>query len=350
MSAPLVLRLFANCVPVRGARRSVICDLQRHMLFAIPNVLYEIVTLHRDLTFEQLCVTYGQTSAPELEEYVDFLIDKQLAFWTCHPERFPELDLDFRSPGEVDVAMIDVDGQSTHDYERLVDELDGLTCKFLQIRCYAGVDDIDIERILKATCTSRLRGVDLTLRYSEELTDGRLETWCGVYPRLAAVLIHGAPHGRSLMLPHGVPLRFITRLIQDASACGFVHPGYFAIGMPTFMEAQRFNTCLNRKIAVDRQGLTCNCPAMTTRYGNTADVALRDVVSGADFREVWNLRKDDVEVCRDCEFRYVCVDCRAHLQDSTNPRSKPRHCSYDPYTASWGADRTVPARPHGSPV
>jgi len=42
-------------------------------------------------------------------------------------------------------------------------------------------------------------------------------------------------------------------------------------------------------------------------------------------------------VCKDCEFRYVCTDCRAYRADAEDLYSKRARCSYDPYTATWGA-------------
>jgi len=51
--------------------------------------------------------------------------------------------------------------------------------------------------------------------------------------------------------------------------------------------------------------------------------------------QIGSITKDQVAVCRDCEFRYVCTDCRAYTQDADDPYSKPAKCTYDPYTATW---------------
>ncbi|HEY4572343.1 MAG TPA: hypothetical protein VIJ26_00200 [Thermoanaerobaculia bacterium] len=39
-----VFQLFACCLPVKGARRSLLCDVQRQAFQFIPNGLYEILT------------------------------------------------------------------------------------------------------------------------------------------------------------------------------------------------------------------------------------------------------------------------------------------------------------------
>lgn len=62
---------------------------------------------------------------------------------------------------------------------------------------------------------------------------------------------------------------------------------------------------------------------------------IKDVVRRPDFRFLWGLHKDLIDVCKDCQFRYVCTDCRVLLDDVGNVFSKPRACGYDPYTDEW---------------
>lgn len=39
-----------------------------------------------------------------------------------------------------------------------------------------------------------------------------------------------------------------------------------------------------------------------------------------------------------CEFRYICIDCRAYLVAPENIYSKPQKCGYDPFTNKWKWD------------
>ena len=62
---------------------------------------------------------------------------------------------------------------------------------------------------------------------------------------------------------------------------------------------------------------------------------LLKIIKTNDFRKFWTVKKDDVDVCKDCEFRYICLDCRAYLSDPNNIYSKPQKCNYDPYNNIW---------------
>ena len=117
-----------------------------------------------------------------------------------------------------------------------------------------------------------------------------------------------------------------------------MHAANFVVNMEHFSEAQDHNTCLNRKISIDAHGTIRNCPAFSISYGNVRSVRLAEAVGLKTFQDPWKIRKDDIKICRSCEFRYICTDCRAFLSDSSDVLSKPATCSYDPSSAAWSDD------------
>jgi len=52
-------------------------------------------------------------------------------------------------------------------------------------------------------------------------------------------------------------------------------------------------------------------------------------------KKYWNITKDQIDICKDCEFRHICTDCRAYIEDPKNIYSKPLKCGYNPYTNDW---------------
>jgi SPASM domain peptide maturase of grasp-with-spasm system len=195
--------------------------------------------------------------------------------------------------------------------------------------------------VLRHSERSRLETIELLLCHSSETTDEALLALCGANPRINRVTIHSAPSDAR----PSAGIVFRTEPVASSDHCGYVDPGYFAVSVAMFTESQACNTCLNRKVAVDAEGNIRNCPAMPHSYGNVGQIALRDATAREDFRSWWSIRKDDVEVCRDCEFRHVCTDCRALRTDPSNPLSKPLHCRYDPYTARWSEPISRDAHP-----
>ena len=49
---------------------------------------------------------------------------------------------------------------------------------------------------------------------------------------------------------------------------------------------------------------------------------------------------DNVLICRDCEYRYACFDCRPLAKASAGETAEylsapPARCTYNPYTGQW---------------
>lgn len=132
-------------------------------------------------------------------------------------------------------------------------------------------------------------------------------------------------------------------------SCGKVNLKYFSTNITKVLEAINHNSCLHKKIAIDKEGNIRNCPLMPEDFGNIKDTTLEEAITKPSFKKYWNTTKDQIEVCKDCEFRYICSDCRAYTERThTNEEgldiSKPLKCGYNPYTAEWEEWSTNPLK------
>ena len=101
--------------------------------------------------------------------------------------------------------------------------------------------------------------------------------------------------------------------------------------------------CLLGKIVITEFGDVLPCIFSRDNVVGNVLVApnLENVLRGPELTRIWRAIKDGVMVCRDCEYRYVCFDCRplsegasagnAGYFDAPYPR-----CTYNPYTGEWG--------------
>jgi radical SAM protein with 4Fe4S-binding SPASM domain len=74
------------------------------------------------------------------------------------------------------------------------------------------------------------------------------------------------------------------------------------------------------------------------------DTKLIDVVNNPEFQKVWHIKKDEIAKCRDCEFRHICTDCRAYIENPEDQYSAPLKCGYNPYTCEWEEWSTNPLK------
>ncbi|RYE54501.1 MAG: grasp-with-spasm system SPASM domain peptide maturase [Sphingobacteriales bacterium] len=133
---------------------------------------------------------------------------------------------------------------------------------------------------------------------------------------------------------HGL-IAVSKEVLLSEKCCGIVDPDFFQSNIPHYTESLSHNTCLNRKISIDIEGNIRNCPSMLKSFGNVNDTTLHDAINKPGFKSNWNITKDEVTKCKDCEFRYVCTDCRAYRENPDDIYSAPLKCGYNPYTCAW---------------
>ncbi|TAE69608.1 MAG: grasp-with-spasm system SPASM domain peptide maturase [Bacteroidetes bacterium] len=342
MKTQKYFKLFANCIPVKGFTRSLICDIQRGNIFFIPNDLMEIITNHKTKNLKQIFNIYGKVNKKIIDDYFTFLIQNEYGFW-CDSEDeldlFPDIDLTYYSPFEITNVIIDIDKNIGYDFNNLITQLELLGCVDVQIRCFSCQELSYIDNLLSNFTNKRVKSIELVLKYNENLNKQHYRELFDKHLRLSMLLLFGANRYEEINIIEGNSnIIFTTENIQNKTHCGVIHQAYFTSNISTFTESQHHNTCLNRKISIDVDGEIKNCPSMTKSYGNIKDTTLAEALAKEGFKDMWHIKKDQIKVCQDCEFRHICTDCRAYLQDPNDLYSKPAKCSYDPYTATWGAE------------
>jgi SPASM domain peptide maturase of grasp-with-spasm system len=337
MSKREYFKLFACCIPVKGAKRSIICDLQRKEFKAIPNDLYKILATQQNLPVTAIKLAYNNLYDNEIDEYFDFLTSHEFGFWTDTPDLFPPLALTYESPSLITNAIIDSAVNSEHDYIEIFKQLEELGCKDIQLRFYTKRSIDFLENIIKILDKSTIKSVDLLCCYDEKIDNQKWIDLANQFGRIAIIALHSSPKDEIIFEGHGGIGRVVllTQKIDNHTHCGLVLPFYFTLNITTFTEAQQYNSCLNKKIAIDAEGLIRNCPSMLTNFGNITDVSLYQALLTPNFKEYWQIAKDQIEICKDCEFRYICTDCRAFVENPKQNNSKPIKCTYNPYTAQW---------------
>jgi SPASM domain peptide maturase of grasp-with-spasm system len=329
-----IFKLFACCIPVKGPVICIICDLQRNQYLMIPEGIYDILTSFHDWPMSDIKQHYNNEFDEVIDEYVQLLEEQEYGFWTTEPGRFPALDLHYETPAIINNAIIDNYAGSNHNYDVLINDLSTLRCNFLELRFYDEESIAAIKDILYKTRGSRLRNVDLYIKYTHELTPEYIITEIfHEFPIVGHVFVHSAPLDKNFAAQYNYLLFFIKQIIHDESCCGIITQRNFNVNLQLFTEALQFNTCLNKKVSIDKEGNIKNCPSMKHHFGHHSVTSILDIVQNStDFRMPWSINKDQVEVCRDCQFRYICTDCRAYLD---NTYAKPAKCTYDPYTNTW---------------
>jgi len=340
----LFFKLFANCKVVDGYSRSAICDLQNNKVKLIPTLLSEVLDHLKTKNVHEVKGEYNYQENIGIDLYLELLVKENLGFFCDNPNSFVELETKWDMPFRVTNFIIDLDSNSTYDLENIFIQLCELSCHSVQIRYYDVVKLEEIIGVLNISVQSSIRSIEIICPYDDSLNINGIEKIWSINKRIKKIILYNAPLNNHIELPFGLTLIQIAHNFNISKKCGVIHEKYFACNISHFMESQFYNNCLNRKISVDVNGEIKNCPSMLKTFGNINQINLQEVIAKEEFKELWLINKDKVSVCKHCEFRYICSDCRAYTEIPQDNYSKPLKCGYNPYTAEWEEWSTNPLK------
>lgn len=331
--------LTRGCIPVQGIHRSLLCDLDRERYLLIDNELFEILMLRHKLPVGTILQQYNPMRREEIGAYFRTLWLHEWISYSDRPadEHLPLRDTWFSDPAILTNALFDCHVLPDYIDADLIDTLLRLGCRHMQFRFYRTVDlKLFLEKTLAPLQNSGVSSVSILLPF-----DPAAAVWKEALPRLAGrireIIFWGAPedHTDTLGHPYNCSVAYAQQQVADKTCCGLVEQKYFRINRAHYQESHGYNTCLHRKISVDVDGNIKNCPSMQHDFGNIRDVSIEKVLQHPDFNRYRNIGKNSIATCRDCEFRHICTDCRAYIEDPDDIFSKPLKCGYDPYTCTW---------------
>jgi SPASM domain peptide maturase of grasp-with-spasm system len=342
MSNISTFKMHSNCIAVKGANRSSICDLQRNEVKLIPHDLYKLITLHEGKNIEEIKAEYEELYHDIVDEYLNFLFEHEYAFLTDMFELYPKLNTQWFESSEITNAIIDINNESTCDITSVLSQLDDLNCKNVQVRFFSITNLNRIVEILGFLNTSEsiVSSVNFVVSFTEEFSIEKLTQLLKSQPRISSFMLYN--HKKDIFInplqgDTTTYVQYTTKNISSSVHCGVISQEYFAPNVKAYTEGLHHNSCLNRKIAIDVNGNIKNCPSMSQSFGTIENTTLQEALQHTDFKKYWNITKDQIDVCKDCEFRYICTDCRAYTENPDDQYSKPLKCGYDPYTNEWSA-------------
>lgn len=116
----------------------------------------------------------------------------------------------------------------------------------------------------------------------------------------------------------------------------------FVADKETVARNRLVHSCLAGKLAITDTGDVLPCIFSRDQIlGNVTTTDLHEIAASPSLQSVWANTKDAVLVCQDCEYRYVCLDCRplssAVAGNGGDYLTAPYpRCTYNPYIGEWG--------------
>ena len=337
-----VFMRYPNCFISNGYLRSTVIDTHRRCYLFIPR---DIVPILEKNTFEfnELSRLYGTG--------VEYLINNDIVFPVDlkFSDLFPEFNTMYDSPSLVEHSIIDICNLSFEHFEFLLKQLDELFCKSLQIRFLKNIPKDTFYQLMDHVERSSIESVEVVIPFSEWLHQDHIQYLISnIYNKITVFHIFSASENYSVFY-RGTRIFFSKEFCLPSANCGDINSKLFTVNVHYFTLSSSYNTCLYKKISVDSKGNIKNCPSCSQSFGNINNTTLEQALNHPEFKKHWNITKDQIDVCKDCEFRHMCTDCRVFIKDPENIYSQPAKCTYNPYIAKWqGEEGYVPVEECGT--
>jgi SPASM domain peptide maturase of grasp-with-spasm system len=330
-----VFKTVAECVPVKGYRRSIIYDFFRKKYDFIPNSLFEILQ-NDGRTIDAIKEEYGNN--PIVNEYFDFLVENDYVFF-CRAEAYPNfkaLDLNWSYPAFISSAVIILDENEEKDLVSVFSQLEELGCKHM---LWVSDEIRDLEfyvSLLDIVVKSSFLSIDITTKFNHKISDSEIQIFVLQHPRLRAFINHSSPANKVISKKERVFGLIVFS--KDGLQLNGDHRrnirDYFNINIDLFCESQKHNTYYNGKIFIHSKGRISNSHGLEN-FGYVQTTPLSKAIEITGFKTLWGIHKEMIEVCKDCEFRHMCVDKRIPVQKEDGAWHHESECFYNPYISKW---------------
>lgn len=321
-----------DCLVFKGYKNTAIVDTTRNRIETFENELLGYLDFVLDKDIAE--INNQRKTDNNFDEFVKHLLENEYLILTNNPEWFPDLKLDFESPSQISNAIVEYSGDLKL-LEKAFSEISDINC--FHVELFTDCDQGSFNNLISFLIgynDSILKSITLYFDYSLIKIDDLIElkkSNCRM-----EYIIHNTPFEKFALLKAKFDpiVKCVHKKIDLHQDCGIIDKSFFTTNIQFVSESVNYNSCLNKKVSIDSKGNVRNCPLLNQKYGNIEHISLSQVIKNKNFISSWVITKDKIKVCQDCEFRHVCSDCRAFL-DEGEEYNQPVKCNYNPYIGLW---------------
>lgn len=340
--------LYSSSIFTLGSYKACLTDIDRSVYVQIPLDMGLFFKDRPQFYIEDIERQYFK-NYEIVRDYIDFLVNNNFAMKSQYRPEMNYIKQDglyiFNRPFLFESIIIDAN--SADELMTILRFLPSRQfTKYVQIRMFFIPDFIFLNQLGETLREKDLFNTEIVLNHNYDL---ELNSYYKLIKDFRFHLSQIVVMNCSLLKKDHAQIMLCKDKLVRSSQCGIISEGLFCVNIDGYLKSLKNNTCLFKKISIDTHGNIKNCPSCSQSFGNIKNTTLKQAFEHPDFKKLWSITKDQVDVCKDCEFRHMCTDCRVYIKDPENIYSQPSKCTYNPYIAKWqGEDGYVPVEECGT--
>lgn len=315
-------KIFSNIIPAKGYLRSVLYDLETNDFTFVPNELSEELII-------------GNGELEKSSRYFKFLHEKGMLFAIkpIYQDQFVKLNLDWNSNCDISNILFHYSSLlSTKKVGEIIKLFSAEAIQIIVSNALLFIDKFEIENLISYSLSS----IEIIFKDKEILEESTLTDLLSKNPKIKSIFVLNSNSPRKIVGKRGRGDIYFLAQIEDKQEKSLFT---FPITMELFTESQFHHTYFNRKLFISSEGEIKNAPECKEIFGNINSLKnnseLINVVKKPEFQKIWFVRKDICDVCKECEFRYMCVDNRIPKINKNENIFFENECNYNSSTMEW---------------
>ncbi|WP_160136346.1 hypothetical protein [Chryseobacterium sp. c4a] len=318
---------FACCIPVKGIQLGAIYDLQRDDIERVPNSIIDFIHNIHSKTVVSIIEEWKDDEIAQ--EYIEFLIEKEFIFF-ANEDHFPNLSDDCFNDdvSKIEFATILLSDDLIKEAQHISDRVDYLGVKRLHLHFSPDMDVQEIHNLLNSLQKSCVIDLSVSLPYQKNFTTSRVLK----EQRLKSIYFYQSPYSKEdnygrinlYYLKQNENSLFVPKSSIDT----------IAINHRAFLTAKKYNLGLYKTILVDYLGRIRLNGTDKKDYGSflgSKDEIDRSLLI---LSELWNLNRNKINPCKNCELRYACTASFIPEYDQEKEEYFV-NCNYNIHTNEW---------------
>lgn len=327
----------SSCIAVRGFHRNVIMDLSRFKFFYAPNSLLEFL---EEIKTKSTSDIYKETPKSQhviLDEYFKFCINNEFILEIprkVNKKYFPQIKWKYNSPCDISNCCIEISKSNYIKFEALAVLIRSVKCYHIQLIYLDSKHLSEILSNLDTLSTIGLRSIELVLPYTNDIDYFSLVE---KYNNISFIYLYSAPQTK-LLKDHYYG---VQRIFSSKNKLNFNNDktiNNFRANFSLYNESIKFNSYFNKKLYVSSLGEIKNSRESTENFGTISDLSVEDLrnkIKSKKFQKYWLIHKGLIDVCKVCEYRFMCVDSRTPLKRNKKEWYFDTECNYNPFIGKW---------------
>lgn len=336
----MYFNLFPTTIITKGQKNGLIFNLKISNYFKIPLALCDFINDLEENSIEKSKLGIeNEDVINKLNGFINWLIENKFGIRSEFKIPFSKINPQYFSNKAISNSILEVDFALEfyrNNIDKILTQLNNMGCEAIEVRVINKSSKGEIQELLEKIEQFDFTSIDLMIEDFLPLDEIEIKELCGKYLSVKRLIIFNSSKTQQVNLGKLQCVAFYSdKNITLSKSCGTISNDFFYTNQRQYIESIHHNTCLNGKISIDVNGEIMNCPSMKVNFGNIRNIKLEDVINRQEFKKHWNVTKEKITICKDCEFRDICSDCRAFTENPNDVYSKPLKCGYDPYAGTW---------------